>query len=476
MIKRVWKPFLALMGILLIFFSRFLPGIGGLSGDAMGVLGIFLGSVLLWLFIDIAWPSILTLLSLSLFKGIGTAGVISASFGNTTIWFLVFSFLMTFSLSETGFLRRAAMLFLNSRFAGRGPWAFVLMFLLAVLALGSFIAPTVTFLLFFALHREMMDAMGLKRGSSLARALMLGIACVTSISCAMTPIAHTFPLMALGFYEAATGETVSYFAYLKIGLPSGIILFLLAFLLLHLLYGRKVKAEKVNLAGLNLQPPQPIGARELYSALVFFTVVVLWLLSGVLPDSLRGLAGLGTVWPAMAGVVLLAAIPIRSKPALDIRKGMAQGVSWNSILLCSAALALGRYLTAEEYGITALIGGMLRPAMEGLGYVGALLVLIAATIVMTNFMSNIVTTTVMYNISAAVLPALALAGTFIQPQTAAILVGICASLAFATPPAIAHVALAAGSDWAGPRDVLIYGSILALLCIPVVLMFTLILH
>ncbi len=474
MTKRSVKPLLALPGILLIFFARYLPGLGGLSGEAMAVLGIFIGSVLLWLFVDITWPSILTLLSLSLLKGVGTAGVIAASFGNTTIWFLVFSFLMTYSLSETGFLRRAAMLFLNSRFAGRGPWAFVLMFLLAVLALGSFIAPTVTFLLFFALHKEMMDAMGLKPGSPLARALMLGIACVTSISCAMTPIAHTFPLMALGFYEAATGEAISYFSYLKIGLPGGIILFLLSFLMLYLMYGRKVREEKVSLAGLKLPPAQPIGAREMFSALVFFAVVLIWLLSGILPDSLRTLTALGTAWPAMAGVVLLAAIPIRSKPALDIRKGLVQGVSWNSILLCAAALALGKYLTAEEYGITALIGRVLQPTMGALGYVGALLVLITATVVMTNFMSNIVTTTVMYNVSAAVLPALALAGTVIAPQTAAILVGICASLAFATPPAIAHIALAAGSDWAGPKDMLLYGSLLAVLCIPVVLAFTLI--
>jgi len=472
--KRFWKLPLVLAGVLLAFFARFLPGIGGLSAEAMGVLGIFLGTVLLWLFVDITWPSVLALLSLSLLPGVGTAGVITASFGNTTIWFLVFSFLMTFSLSETGFLRRAAMVFLNSRFAGRGPWAFALMFLLAVLALGSFIAPTVTFLLFFALHREMMYAMGLKPGSALAKALMLGIACVTSISCAMTPIAHTFPLMALGFYEAATGNVISYFSYLKIGLPSGIVLFLLSFVLLYLLYGRKVKAERVNLAGLKLQPSQRIGAREMFSALVFFAVVLIWLLSGVLPDSLRGLAGLGTVWPAMAGVVLLAAVPIRSKLALDIKKGLTQGVSWNSILLCAAALALGKYLTAEEYGITSLIGRVLQPAMGALGYISALLVLIAATVVMTNFMSNIVTTTVMYNVSAAILPVLALTGTVIQPQTAAILAGLCASLAFATPPAIAHIALAAGSDWAGPKDMLLYGGFLTVLCIPVVLLFTLI--
>ena len=50
--------------------------------------------------------------------------------------------------------------------------------------------------------------------------------------------------------------------------------------------------------------------------------------------------------------------------------------------------------------------------------------MIAATVVMTNFMSNIVTTTLMYNVSAAVLPLMALAGNALDAQTVAILVGM----------------------------------------------------
>ena len=113
-----------LAGLLLMFCARFLPAPGGLSPDAMEVLGIFLGTVVMWLFVDISWPSVLALLALSRLPGVGTAGVIAASFGNTTIWFLVFSFLITFTLSETGFLRRAALLFLMRRCCSTGtrPW------------------------------------------------------------------------------------------------------------------------------------------------------------------------------------------------------------------------------------------------------------------------------------------------------------------------------------------------------------------
>lgn len=464
-------PYL-ILGLLLFFLPRVAPGLFGLSNDAVRVLGIFLGSVVLWLFVDITWPSVLTLLALSLLPGVGTNAVIAASFGNATIWFLVFSFLMTFTLSETGFLRRLALVFINSGFARRGAWAFAFMFLLAVLTLGSFIAPTVTFLLYFALHKEVGQALGLKPGSTLARVLMIGTACVTSISCAMTPIAHTFPLMALGFHEKATGEVINYLSYLKIGLPVGILLFLMCFGILYLGFSRKMAREQVDIKTISLPPASRFTAGEVFSALVFFVVILIWLLSGLLPDQMKAIAGLGTVWPAMAGVVLLAAIPIKGKPVLDIKAGFARGVSWASILLCAAALALGKYVSDAQYGITALIGETLQPMMSALGVTGALLVLIIATVLMTNFMSNIVTTTVMYNVSAAVLPVMALSGVILPPQTAAILVGMCASLAFATPPAIAHIALAAGSDWASPRDMLLYGGLLALICIPVVLLFT----
>lgn len=463
-----------ILGLALMVFPRFLPSVFQLSPDGMQVLGIFLGAVVLWLFVDISWPSVLTLMALALVPGVSTNAVISASFGNSTIWFLVFSFLITFTLSETGFLRRLALAFLNTGFARRGAWAFVLMFLLAVLVLGSFIAPTVTFLLFFALHKEVSLALNLKPGSPMAKALMLGTACVTSISCAMTPIAHTFPLMALGFHHEATGETISYLSYLKIGLPSGIVLFLLSYLLLYLGFRKGFRAEKLSLKGLNLNQPSKLDSREVFSAAVFLIVILTWLLTGVFPDQLKAVNTLGTVWPAMAGVVILAAVPVNKKPVLDIKKGLAQGVSWTSILLCAAALALGKYVSEEGYGITALIGDSLLPLAGSLGIKGTLLILIAATIIMTNFMSNIVTTTVMYNVSFAILTSLALTVTNVPFETAAILIGLCASLAFATPPAIAHIALAAGSDWAGPRDMLAYGGLLALIAIPVVFLFTVI--
>ena len=70
-------------------------------------------------------------------------------------------------------------------------------------------------------------------GDDYARMLMIGTAIMTSISCAMTPIAHPFPLMAIGFYESATGEVINWLQYMAIGLPAGLISAALVFVLLY---------------------------------------------------------------------------------------------------------------------------------------------------------------------------------------------------------------------------------------------------
>ena len=83
---------------------------------------------------------------------------------------------------------------------------------------------------------------------------------------------------------------------------------------------------------------------------------------------------------------------------------------------------------------------------------------------MTNLMSNIVTTTVTYNILTPIVITTGL----INPQLSTILIGMAASLAFATPPAIAHIALAAGSGYADSKDMLKYGGLTSIAAIVIV--------
>lgn len=463
------KRILCFLSMLLMFCSKFIFNIPGFTPEAIQILGIFIGAIILWLFVAIDWTSVMVLLALSMVPGIGISKVMSSSLGNNTIAFLIFSMILTYSLSSTGVLRRIALTFINSKWASKGPWHFLFMYLLAVLLIGSFIAPTVLFLLFYSLVQEIYTELDVKKGNRYAKLLMVGTAIVTSISCAMTPIAHTFPLMALGFYENETGIAISYFEYLKYGLPIGLILFVILLGILYLLNRKHVgDFPTIKINSESLQNKTRITVPEIISSVVFLIVVCMWILIGIIPSKVQTLKALSTTGPAMIGICLLSLSCYKGKPIFNFSEAIVKGVSWKSIMLCSATLALGSFLTSPDFGITAFIGEKFATLLNGTSVHLIILLVVAMAIILTNLMSNIVTTTVVYNISMPVIIAMVASGINISPELITIIIGLGASLAYATPPAIAHIAIAAGSEWANPKDMLKYGGIMTVISVIIV--------
>ena len=443
------------------FFLFFFPYLGiplALSADAMIMIGIFLGAIILWLTVDVGWPSLLILFSLTQLSDVSIGTVMNNSLGNNTIAFLIFSCILTYSLSTTGLLRRIALWFVNLKIAKQSPWAFAAMYFVSILIIGSFISPTVLFVLYFALAKEIYNINQMQPGDDYAKMLMIGTAIMTSISCAMTPIAHTFPLMAIGFYESATGEAINWLQYMAIGLPAGLISAALVFVLLYYSFRNKISNFSVETVNYNTK----ITREEIISAIVFLAVVAMWLVSGLFPEFLPILKTWTTTVPPIFGIIILCLLGI-----LNFNDAMKNGVPWTSIILCASTLAVGKWLTADSLGITAAIGEAMSTIITTTSPLLLILIVVAFTTIMTNLMSNIVTTTVAYNLLTPII----IASGVISPVLSTILIGMTASMAYATPPAIAHVALAAGSDYCDSKDMLKYGGVATLISIAFVALF-----
>lgn len=430
----------------------------GLSPDAIIMVGIFLGAIILWLTVDVGWPSLLVLFSLTQLSGVSISTVMSNSLGNNTIAFLIFSCILTYSLSSTGLLKRIALWFVNLKIAKSSPWLFALMYFVSILVIGSFISPTVLFVLYLALAKEIYNVNNLNPGNDYARMLMIGTAIMTSISCAMTPIAHTFPLMAIGFYETATGEAINWLHYMTIGIPAGLLAAAATFGALYLGFRKKITTFTVN----TMERCGKITSKEIISLIVFIIVVLMWLVSGLFPDFMPILKTWTTTIPPIFGIVILCLCGV-----FNFNDALKNGVPWTSIILCASTLAVGKWLTASELGITAAIGDLMSSIINSPSALGMMLIVVAFAIIMTNLMSNIVTTTVAYNLLTPII----LATGVISPVLSTILIGMGASMAYATPPAIAHVALAAGSDYCDSKDMLKYGGISTIVSIIFVALF-----
>ena len=81
--------------MLLMFGMRFLPALPGLSASGMQVLGIFAGTLLLWLTIAIDWPSILLIGALAFVPELKIGTILSGAYGGTIVVFLMFTFVVT---------------------------------------------------------------------------------------------------------------------------------------------------------------------------------------------------------------------------------------------------------------------------------------------------------------------------------------------------------------------------------------------
>ena len=426
-----------------------------LPAAGITMLGIFIGAIILWLTVDVGWPSLLVLFSLTQLDGVTISTVMANSLGNNTIAFLIFSCALTYALSSTGLLRRIALWFVNTPIAKKSPWAFAAMYFVSILVIGSFISPTVLFVLFFALAKEIYDINGLEKGNDYARMLMIGTAIMTSISCAMTPIAHTFPLMAIGFYESATGEAINWIDYMKIGLPAGLLAAAATFGVLWLGFKNRIGQLKIKVSTNSVA----ITKNEIISLAVFLIVVVMWMISGLWPTFIPILKTWTTTIPPMLGVIVLCALGV-----LKFNDAIKNGVPWTAIILCASTLAVGKWLTTAEYGITDVIGNIMSSILGTPTAFTMILAIVAFAIIMTNLMSNIVTTTVAYNL----LTPIVITTGIISPVLSTILIGIGASMAYATPPAIAHIALAAGSEYCDSKDMLKYGGLVTIISIVLV--------
>ena len=214
--------------VLVVFYI--MPSTGSLSHEALCALGIFIVSLIMWIFVSIDWPSLITIFLVALLPSYGFNETLKGVFGNSTVAFLLFSFMLVYPLSKTNFVRRTTIAFITNKIAIKGPWYFVSFLMFAVTFIGLFISPSVLFVAFMPFLEDICNVLDIKKGSRVGSMLMMGSAFCISLSSGMTPIGHVWPTLAMSAYEGAYGVAINSFEYMAFAIPTGIVLVILLLL------------------------------------------------------------------------------------------------------------------------------------------------------------------------------------------------------------------------------------------------------
>ncbi|MDE6357845.1 MAG: anion permease [Eubacteriales bacterium] len=462
--KTLSRNLIILLSFLIIIGVSLIKPPEGLNNLSMRVLGIFLGCLLLWFTISIDWPSLLCILLIG-FLPINTfKQVFAGSFGNETFVFLLCTFLCTYALSKTLFLKRCAIFFLTSKLAKKGSWYFVCLFFAAVLFIGSFISPTVLFVVFLPILEEIHKVLKIEKGEKSASMLMMGLAFCTSISSGMTPIAHVFSTMAMGFYKEATGEAISYASYMAFAIPIGVLCAIIMILLFRFVLNPDMsKLKNIDTEFLK-KDLKKADKQEILCVLVFIGVILLWILpsfvKSIFPNFYSVINGYGTAMPPLIGAIVLCIISIDNKPLLNFSEGI-KSVPWPALIMTAGTLTLGTAISSDDVLIKQFLADTLSKNLTGLAPIILVLVFTIWASIQTNLSSNMVTVTVVTNVAIPFL----LANSGVNTAAVVCIIGMMSAFAFATPPSMPHIALTGSSGWTNVGQVFKYGGLLMIISI-----------
>jgi sodium-dependent dicarboxylate transporter 2/3/5 len=395
--------------------------------------------------------------------------IFSKAFGNWLFPFLICTSAITYTLSKTQFIRRFVFFLISRRFAQKSSWNFIIILFVSICILGLFMEPTVLFIMFLPVMESIFDELGLRKEDKATKMIMLGLIVICGVSSGMTPIAHTFPLVAMAFYERDTGISIDWLSYSAFGIIVGVIVLVLMMLVFRFLLRPDLSMIKtLNSEGLRRELT-PADRKERVTLAVFILVIVFWLLPSVtnelFPDFAALLAGVGNALPPMVGLIALSILTDKGKPILDFVDSMKNGVPWAGVFMACSVIALGSILTREEVGLTGYLTSAFVPAIQGLSPWLFLLFVVAWAVLQTNFSSDMVTLTMVY---AVAIPLTMASGQW-NPAAIACVLGISVCFAFSSPAATTYVSIAVGTPWIQMTDLLKYGLIMAVLSIAVLL-------
>lgn len=460
---------IVLLSIAIMILFKFIAPPSGLNSNSMAVIGIFIGTLILWLFVSIDWPSLLCIIMLGALGGLDFKPLFASSFGSDTFIFLFTTFIATYAISKTNLIKNISIWFVTNRLARKGPWWFVTMFFFGVILLGCFMSPTVLFVVLLPILENILKMAKIEKHSKLSSMLMMGLAFCVSISSGMTPIAHVFPVISFGIYENITKSAIDYASYMAMAIPIGIVLTLIMILVFRFVLRPDVsKLKCVDSEELKKQKSK-LTKKDIITLVIFCLMIAIWvvpsLLQNVWGDFYKLFNSYTTAFASLVGVVVMCIIKVDGKPLVSIKEATNGNVPFSSLVMCAGTLALSGALTNDNIGIVSYITQNLSSSLAMLSPYLLVVIFTLWAIVQTNFSSNMVTATVVTTVAVPIMLAVTSASSLNVTATVVCIVGMLSAYAFMTPPSMPHIAIASSSEWSSTKHFLIYGTIFALIAL-----------
>ncbi|MDZ3833083.1 MAG: DASS family sodium-coupled anion symporter [Sphingopyxis sp.] len=452
---------LGLIGGALVFFAMLmLPAPEGMALPAWRIAALTILMAIWWM--TEALP--LTVTALLPFLVVPFAGVMSAKeianqYYDPILFLILGGAFLALAIERVGLHRRLALALL--KLAPPTSSGLLFAFMASTAILSMLISNTSTTLIMVPIALAVLRAGGVEAAETrgFAGAVMMGIAFAASIGGLGTLVGSPTNAIAAGLIERALGLHIGFATWALYGIPVVALAIPAAMAVLTRVQRLKHHPFDGQAASTALGHQAIWSAAERRVVPVVLLVVSLWMLQPLLePMVPKGALTDGTI--AVAGSLLLFVLPDGTGRPLLVWKE-ADRAPWGVIMMFGGGLALAAAITAS--GLAAWLGSVLAP-LGSMPTIALAAIIVALTILITEFASNVAT-------ASGIMPVLAalIAATGTDPVLLALPVAMAASWGFMLPSGTGPNAIAWATDHIALPRMLKAGLALDIIGVPLLI-------
>ena len=459
------------ISIILMFGFQYVPAIPPLTHLGMQTLGIFLGLLWAWTFVDLIWPSILGIVAVGLSGFMTIDEAFSTGFGNTTTLLVFFVFIFAAFLTDTGICRSVAYWFISRKSCIGRPYIFVLYLFTACYVLAATAGGMAAIFIGWAIFYEVADTVGYKKGEAFPAACLVGIVLMSILGCTVFPF-RPYAVIALNNARNILNVDCSFLGW---AIPSFIASYAVVLLyILAMKYIFRIDASKISIADehlfknfrkeINFTKEQKIGALAM-------VVMIIWAsIPSFLPadSSLRFWLSKFSVGAIAATILaILYAFRKNGKSIVNFTDNIKNGVDWQMIIMLAASFPVAAMMQSPESGVSALINEGLTSLLGDYSPYIITCIFIIFACIFTQVAHNLV----MMIVLAPIVCNLSLTMGF-DPMPCLIFLAFATNIGIATPGASALGAmLFANREWIPVKKCFLYTWFAVILSIVTILVF-----
>lgn len=438
--------------LLITFGFGFLPPFGPVTELGMKVLGIFLGVLYGWIFIEIVWPSLMGIICLMFLGGMKPVDVLHRSFGDPIVQMAFFIFVFCAAIEYYGLSKFVSLWFITRKFVRGKPWLFTYMFLGSIFILGGLTSASPAAIIGWAILYGVCETCGYKKGEGYPTMMVFGIVFAAQLGMSLIPFKQA-ALTIFGVYENMSGGVgIDYGKYMLLA----IIICAIASIVFILLGKYIFKPDMEKLIDLDVEKLDSEGNLNLNHVqkiiLAFlFLLVVLLIAPTMLPKDFfltKFLRAIGNTGIVILLVTIMAAMKVDGKTLLNFKVMSDKGVIWAVVLLLAVVQPLSWLMAQKSTGITQFLTDAMQPIFAFSTPFTFAIIIGLVSVLLTQVMNN-------GAVGVAMVPVVLsyCQSTGASPDLPLIMVVMSVHLAFLTPAASASAALLHGNDWSDAKAI-----------------------